>query len=160
MVNLVDRFATSPHRCTLLRNLVSYRQLLNNNGYTDGIQLVDGSFVEDVENIRGVNPNDIDVFSLLHAPARYLTNQILWTSHGKPFWDQEVVDRVKNRQRFSLDTFGVLIEELSPPTFLQQSIYWYSLFSHQRDTFAWKGFVVVPIDAKDDNDALKRLDDL
>src|SRR5690606_26418541 len=108
--NLVTRFGTTDHRRQLLRGLLSYRQLLANDGYEDGLQFVDGSFVEDLETTKARNPTDIDVFSLLRAPEKYRADPALWDSKGKTYWTTEITDRDRNRQRFSLDTYAVLID--------------------------------------------------
>ncbi len=162
MPELVGRFATSPERRNLLRNLLDYRDLLMTGGYTDGIQFVDGSFVENVEVIRQRPPDDIDVYSLLGIPAKFKASPPLWMSDtgGYAFWRDEIVDRDKNKARFRLDTYGDTIDTLSAPTFITQIIYWYSLFSHQRDTFAWKGFAAIPLDLVGDAAALSELDRL
>ena len=154
MPDFVRSFATSPERKTLIRNLISYRALISTDGYVSGIQFLDGSFVENIEATRGRPPKDIDIFTMLNAPQKYLDNIALWHSHGFRFWSDEIAHQKRNQDRFSLDTYALLIEEAPLGQMLQQVMYWYSLFSHQRDTFAWKGFVAVPFDQAQDSDAL------
>lgn len=157
MSEIASRFGTSQHRRDLLTNLLDYRALLATDDYVSGLQFVDGSFVEDVETIRGRAPDDIDVFSFLSAPPKYHQDPALWARQGLPFWQQSVADRDANKQRFSLDTYAALIEELGIGGVIEKSIYWYSLFAHQRDTLAWKGFVRVPLDSADDQVARQLL---
>jgi hypothetical protein len=159
MPELVAALGTSPHRCALLRNLIEYRALLARGGYVGGIQFIDGSFVENVEALANRNPSDIDVFSILSAPTRYLTDPKAWQATGLPFWNAEVANRDLNKQRFGLDTYAVLFEELQaqPMNLIRNIIYWYGLFSHQRDTFAWKGFAVLALDPAADQAALTEL---
>lgn len=157
MSEIVARFGTSQRRRNLLANLLDYRELLATDDYVSGLQFVDGSFVEDVETIQGRAPDDIDVFSFLSAPQKYHQDRNLWGSHGLPFWRQSIADRDANKQRFSLDTYAALIEELGVGGVIEKSIYWYSLFAHQRDTFAWKGFVRVPLNSADDQVARQLL---
>lgn len=156
MPELVVAFGTTPRRRQLLRNLIAYRALLAQEGYVGGIQFIDGSFVENVEALANRDPSDIDVFSILNAPVRYLTDPAAWQAAGLPFWQAEVVNRDLNKQRFSLDTYGVLFEErqAQPMNLVSDLIYWYGLFSHQRDTFAWKGFAGLVLDAAADQAAL------
>lgn len=159
MPELVGAFGTTPHRQQLLRNLIAYRALLAQGGYVGGIQFIDGSFVENVEALESRNPGDIDVFSILNAPPRYLTDPTAWQATGLPFWNAEVADRNLNKQRFSLDTYAVLFEErqAQPMNLISDIIYWYGLFSHQRDTFAWKGFAGLALDPAADQVALSQL---
>ncbi|OJV02331.1 MULTISPECIES: hypothetical protein [unclassified Nitrobacter] len=80
-----------------------------------------------------------------------------WASAGISFWQTEIADRDKNKQRFSLDTYALLYEELTPIRLIQGVIYWYGLFSHQRGTFAWKGFLALMLDPAGDQAALASL---
>lgn len=159
MPELVAAFGTTPHRCQLLRNLIAYRAILAQGGYVGGIQFIDGSFVENVEALESRSPGDIDVFSILSAPPRYLTDPAAWQATGLPFWNAEVADRNLNKQRFSLDTYAVLFEErqAQPMNLISDIIYWYGLFSHQRTTFAWKGFAGIALDPAADQAALSQL---
>ena len=56
-----------------------------------GIQFIDGSFVENVEVLANRNPSDIDVFSILSAPPRYLTDPAAWLATGLPFWNARLL---------------------------------------------------------------------
>ncbi|RYC12416.1 hypothetical protein EUU22_11955 [Ciceribacter ferrooxidans] len=152
---MIHSLGTTPRRKQLLRNLLAYRALMYENGYVSGIQFLDGSFVEDVERHSGRDPGDIDVYSLLDAPARFLQHPELWqTDEGFKFWEDEIQNQPLNKARFELDTYALLIQELPFGNLLQDVMYWYSLFSHQKVTFAWKGFVAVLLDQRTDAEAL------
>lgn len=153
MSELVNSFGTTPHRQKLLRYLLTYRQLMYAGGYSSGLQFLDGSFVENVE-AQGREPRDIDVFSLVHLPDHYKKNPSSWHQGGFQFWAEEIQNQPKNKDRFKLDTYAALVEEFQLLGLLQNVMYWYSLFSHQRDTFAWKGFVAVLLDQAQDVEAL------
>ncbi len=160
MSELASGLGTTPHREALLKNLITYRQMLATEGYTTGIQFVDGSFVENVEINASRPPSDIDVFSILSVPPKYLAAPPTWASTGLPFWQSEIAGptaQVKNKLRFSLDTYAVLFEEMGPGDLIQNTIYWYSLFSHQKSTQAWKGFVALQLDPVADQAALSLL---
>ena len=157
IVEFAGALGTTAHRRQLLRNLIAYRALLAQDDYLSGIQFIDGSFVENVELTASRPPGDIDVFSLLNAPAKYLSNPPSWAASGLPFWQDEIIHRDKNKSRFSLDTYALLFEELRPDSLINGVIYWYSLFSHQRATLAWKGFVALALDPLGDNAALTAL---
>ncbi|MBO9122802.1 hypothetical protein J5283_04080 [Rhizobium sp. 16-488-2a] len=160
MQEVVGRFGTSPHRRQLLRSLIAYRRLFAADSYDTGIQLLDGSFVENVEATAGRQPGDIDVFTLVAPPQKYVDDYSLWQSHGAGYWESQLVNRQLNKQRFSLDSYGIMIDS-SMPIFdmLQNVTYWYGLFSHQRDTFQWKGFVAVDVNPFDDEAALLTMGD-
>ena len=159
MSELAASFGTTDHRRQLLRNLIDYRALLAQEGYMGGIQFVDGSFMENVEAFAGRAPGDIDVFSVLRVPQKYVAAPETWQSEGLAFWKTEVIDRDRNRQRFGLDTYAVIFEEsnANPMLHIRNIIYWYGLFSHQRYTFAWKGFAGVDLDPMGDQAALAAL---
>lgn len=154
MTELVQAFGTTPRRRLLLRNLITYRELILSGGYTSGLQFLDGSFVEDVETNSRREPGDIDVFSLLHVPAPYMQDPSSWQQGGFQFWAEEIQNQPRNKERFQLDTYATLVEDFQLIGLLKNVMYWYSIFSHQRDTFAWKGFVAVVLDAAQDADAL------
>lgn len=158
MSDLAARFGTTSRRRQLMRNLIAYRGLLTSEGYVNGIQFVDGSFVENLEAVSR-EPNDIDVFSLLSLPGKYASDPVAWQTFGFPFWRTEITDANRNKARFSIDTYGVLYEEIQaqPMALIGSIIYWYGLFSHQRDTLAWKGFAGIPLDPAGDQAALSAL---
>ncbi len=159
MPELVAAMGTSQHRRGLIRKLIAYRTLLLGDGYIKGVQFIDGSFVENIELIRNRPPQDIDVFSILHIPPKYLNNIHDWITIGLQFWADEVVHRDKNKDRFSLDTYGIVFEECigDPMRLINNTNYWYGLFSHQRETFAWKGFACLALDPDGDQNALDML---
>ncbi len=97
---------------------------------------------------------------MLCVPPKYLADPPTWASTGFPFWQNEIAGptaQVKNKSRFLLDTYAVLFEEMGPGNLIQNTIYWYSLFSHQKSTQAWKGFVALQLDPVADQAALSLL---
>lgn len=157
MTELVQTFGTSPRRKHLLQNLMAYRALMYANGYVSGLQFLDGSFVENIERHSGREPSDIDVYSLLDIPSRFLEDPASWQTEGFKFWAEEIQNQPLNKSRFELDTYALLVQELPFVHLLKDVMYWYSLFSHQKVTFAWKGFVAVLLDEQQDVDALALL---
>ncbi|MGV1869702.1 DUF6932 family protein [Agrobacterium rosae] len=159
IVELVQRFGYTPQRRRLLRNLIDYRALFASDEYAQGVQFIDGSFVEDVEAVRNRDPQDIDVFSLVYPPAKYVADFSLWLNQGMPFWEASLVNRQANKQLYSLDTYGIIVDDQIPIfSTMHDIMYWYGLFSHQRDTFQWKGFVALGIDTAEDQAALTLLE--
>lgn len=159
MAELATAMGTTPHRKQLIVNLITYRHMLATEGYVSGIQFIDGSFVENVETIANRPPVDIDVFSVLNVPPKYLTDMSAWQATGLPFWQTEIINRDRNKQRFGLDTYAVLFEERAaqPMNLISDIIYWYGLFSHQRGTLAWKGFAGLALDPASDQTALSAM---
>ena len=103
MGELVAALGTTPARQNLLFGLLEYRKLLGSFGYTNGVQFIDGSFVENVETREAKDPGDIDVFSFMMLPAQYRGNDPLWQSTGFPQWAGEIVNQNLNKQRYGVD---------------------------------------------------------
>lgn len=59
LIALVERFATSLHRCKLLQGLLAFRKGLHEAGIRRGFQWIDGSFSEDIESLEWRVPRDI-----------------------------------------------------------------------------------------------------
>jgi Family of unknown function (DUF6932) len=150
MTEIVAVMGTTQPRRVLLKGLLDYRELLCRQGYGDGLQFIDGSFVEDIETREHCVPGDIDVFSFLVRPLHYQRDPALWASTGFPEWVREIADRNLNKQRFGLDTYAIAVDQHGPLGLIKETIYWYSLFSHKRLTHDWKGFLRIPISASDD----------
>jgi hypothetical protein len=157
MTELCSAFGTTDHRKGLLRNLISYRALIASDEYIEGIQFINGSFVENVEVIEGRHPNDIDVFSILVPPVKYQNDHTVWLSTGSAFWQNEIVDNAKNKVRFSVDCYALMLNFGDIGGFLRHSLYWYSLFSHRRSNHEWKGFAAVPLNTADDQVAFSAM---
>jgi hypothetical protein len=127
---LVDRFATNLRRCDLLDGLLRYRAALRAAGVQGALQWLDGSFCQDNDN-----PNDIDVVTFLFANQQI--QQQLATGN--------LVDPAAVRATFSCDAYYVTFPG-NPGVIINQTSYWYGLFSHCRDTFTWKGLVSLSLD--------------
>jgi hypothetical protein len=157
MSEFAGAMGTTAERRQLLRNLIAYRAMLAQAGYVSGVQFVDGSFVENVEVAENRPPRDIDIFSIVNMQPSYRGDLQIWGPSEFPFWRNEVANHALNKQRFALDTYALLFEELQPMGLIQGVIYWYGLFSHQRGTLAWKGFVALVLDPAGDQAALAAL---
>ena len=137
---LVAAFATTEERKSLLRHLFQYRQSLRALGF-HGYQWIDGSFVEDVETQRGRPPGDIDVVTLSKRPVGF-EGDAHWGEFLDEHWDTVTAEDL------DLDCYIVDLS-LPPLVVVQQSVYWFGLFSHQRDTSLWKGIVQIELDVDD-----------
>lgn len=150
MTAFVARFGHTPERRDILRRLLAYRQALRATGIVTGFQLFDGSFVEDCEALRGRPPKDLDVVTFSHLPVP--PNEI------QTFLQQNIhlfsVEAVK--EKYLCDSYFVDLTK-DARLIVADTMYWYSLFSHQRDTYMWKGLTQIPL-LGDDAEAAALLD--
>ena len=143
----VERFASTDERKVILKGLVAYRAALRAVGIVSGFQWLDGSFVEDCEAIRGRAPNDIDLITFSFRPKAYADSSV-WRElvHSRPdLFDPEVTKDI-----YKCDAYFVDLDS-HPIHVVAQTRYWFGLFSHQRDTYLWKGMIEVPF-TENDND--------
>jgi hypothetical protein len=156
MSALVSRFATSPERAAILRGFLDYREELRQIGFEEGFQWIDGSFVEACEQVKGRPPGDVDVVSVFHRPGAH-AEEPAWLNfvgqHGDTLLDQAYC-----KATYACDAYFI---DLDIPQRLisEQTAYWFGLFSHQRDTFRWKGLVQLDIQC-DDQIAIQTLDEI
>lgn len=146
----VTRFATSPERVAILRGLLAYRRELIALGITSGWQWIDGSFVEDVETLRGRAPADIDLVTFSRIPGNPAEKRALAMANMHLF------DRNRTKADYLCDAFFVDLDK-KPELLVDDSRYWFGLFSHQRDTALWKGMVKLPLQGQADDDAATAL---
>lgn len=149
MVDLAERFGRTPERKAIIAGMVAYRVRLKSLGITQGFQWVDGSFVEDVEKIKSRPPADVDFVTFAYRPS-HVTTEIDW----RTFVDANRVlfDRRESKKHFLSDAFFVDLNA-APHVVADNARYWFGLFSHQRDTYQWKGSL--RIDLSDDENSLK-----
>jgi hypothetical protein len=127
-------FATSQERISILTGLLELRNILATGEMTQGFQLLNGSFLQDIEALENRPPKDIDVVTF--------------------FWDFNVpqMTRLKQsnpdisdpKQHYKVDHYFV-DAEFSPTNTIEMSQYWYGLFSHRRD-HVWKGMLRIELD--------------
>lgn len=156
MSEFVARFATSIERAAILRGLLQFRHEIRAAGFQSGFQWLDGSFVERCEAVKGRPPGDVDVVSVLKRPAEN-SGELDWGEfvdlHGDTLLDQAYC-----KTNFSCDAYFIDLD-ISPDLVSQQSAYWFGLFSHQRDTFRWKGMVQIDLQC-DDEAAMVALEEI
>jgi hypothetical protein len=126
---------TSEPRLGLFRGLLRYRKALGDIGVCEGFQWVNGSFVEQTETTRGRPPRDIDVVTFARLPQGVGGQREL--SGRRP----DLFIRKCTKESFGIDGFwGFLGEPMTEAT-VRRVAYWCGQWSHQRGSFAWKGFV-------------------
>jgi len=148
LLEVAQRFASSSARRAIIQGLVSYRAELLKEGIVSGFQWIDGSFVEDIERNAGRPPTDVDIITFAKRPLAYLDKQ-RWDDFVNRrqdiFWPPE------SKRNYRCDAYYVDMS-LQPETLVDYTKYWFGLFSHQRDTFLWKGMLEVPL--CDDQDVM------
>ena len=152
MTHVVERFAFTPQRGALIRNLIEYRNALYAAGITDGFQWIGGSFVEHVETRprpgQAPSPDDIDIVTFYNLPGQQTPETI------------ELFNPSATRQRFNVDGTGIPLGVKLTASDVEVITYWYGLWSLRKDDHEPKGFVQVHLDPHDDPDALRELDEM
>ncbi len=142
MLEVAQRFATSPERIAIFRGLLSYREAVRELGLTEGYQWFDGSYVEDVETHRGRPPGDIDIVTFTPIPGT-LTEKRAMVNANLPIFHSKMAKDTYHCEAFFVD---LTIPALS---LVDRTRYYFGLFSHQRETFQWKGMLQVPLISDD-----------
>jgi len=146
VVELCDGFATTAKRKQILEGFLNFRAELFALGI-QGFQWLDGSFMEDIEMQEGRDPNDLDAVTFVTDPAT--PTDLSARLAMKP----NLLDHAYVKGTYSVDHYWVSIG--SDPAFLvEQTCYWYALFSHRRDR-VWKGMLVVHLIDKSDDDSAR-----
>jgi len=145
---LVEHFSTCDKRKEILRGLLNYRVNLKRLGVTNGFQWIDGSFVEDIEKIRGRAPSDIDIVTFAYRPDD-LKETDKWESLVNERLD--LFHPLQSKSQYLCDAYFVDFT-LPPTTIVNRTSYWFGLFSHQRDSFLWKGMLQIEL-SEDEGEA-------
>ena len=144
-LEVVNRFATTPNRKSILRKWLAHRTALRSVGFGRGFQWLDGSFVENRE------PNDLDVVTFLYRPNG-LDDPQSFTSHVNH--NSHLFDHANVRSNYSLDFHSVDLDG-PPENIVEMSRYFMNHFSHCRNDHLWKGMLTVRLeDPNDDLDTL------
>jgi hypothetical protein len=147
LVKLVDRFATTSARKDILKGYLDHRAALLSLGIS-GFQWLDGSFLEDIESLEGRAPRDIDLVTFVVRPAHLLNDQIAWNAMLNS--NRQIFEALQAKATFRTDAYFVDIK-FGPQYVIQQTTYWFGLFSHRRITSLWKGILEIPLTATSDD---------
>lgn len=149
ILELCQKFATTPERRAIFSGLIRLREALAQVGILNGFQWIDGSFLEDVERLRGRAPGDIDVVTFYRlANVPFAVDPAVFAV---------LADHGATKNSFHVDHQLVnLAWEQS--IIVEHTRYWCGLFSHQRDTGIWKGMARIDLGtALEDNAAAQHL---
>ena len=145
LLEIAHRFVINEERNKILKGLISYRDALRAEGLSSGFQWIDGSFVENVEKNRGRPPKDVDIITFAFRPDGY-NEQDAWNDFVNARLN--LFDPEQSKLTYQCDAYFVDLQ-LNPIYLVNQTKYWFGLFSHQRETFQWKGMLEIPIDVDD-----------
>ncbi len=112
----------------------------------DGFQWIDGSFVEDVETSQKRPPADIDIVTFAPLPS-------FPDSAARQTWIKQnlaLFDTTQTKDAYQCDAYFVDLGK-RPDLLVDDSRYWFGLFSHQRGTSLWKGMIQIPMVLDDDS---------
>ena len=153
LLDMVGRFSVSETRRQLLTGLLNFRAELHSAGLEQGFQWIDGSFVEHIEEVDDRPPRDIDVVTFFYIPNNHTQETI-----ARQFPDIFNHGGIKDTHK--IDSYFVPLNQISPERLIGRSMYWNSLWSHNRDNHR-KGYLQVGLERHEDAEAraeLERLD--
>jgi hypothetical protein len=149
LTDVVLKYAISGERKAILDGLLLYRAALHAIGLTSGFQWIDGSFLENVEIIASRPPKDIDIVTFFSLPNGIADETALAALNPVLF------DHAQAKATYSVDSYFVGLDS-DKNALVRWSAYWYSMWSHRRNE-AWKGFLEIALDPREDGDAVKLL---
>jgi len=146
---IATKLCFSTQRKEIFRGLLRYRQQLESLGLVVGFQWLSGSFMEEIEMLEARDPRDIDVITFCHRPAS-VADDAAWQAFLAS--NMAFVDPLAVKAAFNCHVFFVDLN-IEPLSIVDQTRYWFGLFSHRRGGL-WKGMLQVPLSVSaDDADA-------
>jgi hypothetical protein len=142
IASVIETFATSPQRISILEGFLNFRQELYTVGMSHGFQWLDGSFTQNVETHESRSPNDIDVVTFFLLSSNDTQQNVV--NRNPSLFDEEQV-----KKTYSVDSYFMALGAPVGKSSVQTISYWYSMWSHCRDGL-WKGFLQVDLNADDD----------
>ncbi len=146
-VEIVSRLGNSESRRQILSRWLDHRSALRSIGIDQGFQWLDGSFLEEKD------PKDLDVVCFFYFPESVRTEDdqyCLWSANLQLF------ERSAVKSGYSLDAFFLPLQ-MSPEALVSLSRYYLQLFSHQRESYLWKGMLQVRLEDTNDDGAKELL---
>ena len=148
LIEFVDRFASSSERITILEGFLNFRSELHKNGLDSGFQWLDGSFLENIEVLENRPPNDLDVVTFSDKLTPQKQQTLIGSFNAEYLKEQCKVDAC----------YFVYTGRANDDSSVRQITYWYSMWSHRRNS-QWKGFLQVDLDSVSDAEAKRILTD-
>ncbi|MCW8138429.1 MAG: hypothetical protein KIT58_05935 [Planctomycetota bacterium] len=141
MLGFAKRFGGTVERRKTLRGLLALRAQLSALGL-GGYQWLDGSFVEDVERLQSRPPGDVDVVTFVALGDATNQRRLLQAAPA-------VFNSAQAKSTYRVDHYFVPTDVVLGEAQARHVAYWCSMWSHQRVTSRWKGFVTVPLSSND-----------
>jgi hypothetical protein len=140
VLEFVASFALTRERVQILEGLLEFRRRIHGLGITRGIQWIDGSFVELNDAIRA--PRDVDVVTFLFRPSD-LAARSVWEAAVDAH--PEIFEHAQVKTELKCDAYWVDLSVPMPMYHVDQTRYWFGLFSHRRASQQWKGMIQLPL---------------
>jgi len=153
LTDLALRFGQTPERREVLDGFLRYRAELHAVGLTQGLQWLNGSFLEDVESLETRPPNDIDVVTYYRLPAG--RSQLDLLRQRRDLFPIDRATHLQLKSDYKVDAYLVNLAAV-PERLMERSTYWYSLMSHRRNQL-WKGYVQIDLAPAEDTTAAAAL---
>jgi hypothetical protein len=148
-LELCAKLGGTVERQRILRGFFELRDVLRSFGLL-GFQWLDGSFTEDKENSsdpkRKGPPGDIDVVTFYRPPTALPSPMPANLAALLPV----IQDRDATKKRFHVDHILVRLD-LTPEILVDDTRYWFGLFSHRRGDDVWKGMLQMPLETATDD---------
>lgn len=137
LTEVIQRFVLSHERAQIMQGLLNYRAELHAAEIVNGFQWLDGSFMENVEDLEGRAPRDVDVVTFIDL------------NDGRTQADldpvvNELFDPEVSKQNYHVDGYPFFLNGPMNQGAIRRIAYWYSMWSHRRNGL-WKGFVQVEL---------------
>ena len=149
LTNCILRFGTTQARRAILGGFMEFRSALHSVNLTKGFQWIDGSFLENVEEIEKRDPHDIDLVTFYCLPDGITEADLV--AKAPHLFDPE-----RTKEDFHVDAYFVRLNTEDPELLVDQVAYWYSIWSHRRGGL-WKGFLQIDLSSNDDQVATTNL---
>ena len=144
MLEVTQRFASLLGRRWLIEGLLDYRADLAALGFVRGFQWLDGSFAEDIEAHEQRPPNDMDIVTFAFSPVGLTGAQIVQTLAEHP----ALFMNAQAKEKYGCDGYMVPLDR-SPVNLVNNTTYYFGLFSHRRSDQVWKGLLRIPLESDD-----------
>ena len=150
LFSVVSHFGNTIIPRQLLRGLLDLRTSLHRLGLDRGFQWINGSFVENVEARNGRPPNDIDIVTFFYIPSN-LSVETLQRDYYSLF------DPAALKNEYYVDGYYVQLNQTTAEEMINETTYWYSLWSHTRGG-KWKGYLQIDLSGTEDDLARLQLE--
>lgn len=144
ITDFVKDYCFNDQRRKILIGFLNFRKYLYEIGCTKGFQWVNGSFCEDCEQLRDRPPNDIDLVTFLDLSEVDINNIDV----------DLLTNNNHHKSQYNVDSYIMEVGLAADPVYIEQVTYWYGLWSHQKKTNIWKGFISIELSPEKDLEAM------